>query len=142
MSDLYQRDFHAWAAEQANLLRQGDLAAADLAHLIEELEQMGHSTEDQLVNRLGILLAHLLKWRYQPSHRGNSWRLTIAEQRRRIARLMRRNPSLKHVLPEALADAYGDAILLAQRETGLPEAAFPADCPFSFADALEGPLDE
>jgi hypothetical protein len=50
---------------------------------------MGHSTEDQLVNRLGILLAHLPKWHYQPSHRGNSWRLAIAEQRRRIARLIR-----------------------------------------------------
>ena len=39
---------------------------------------MGHSTEDQLVNRLGSLLAHLLKWRYRPSHRGNSRRLAIA----------------------------------------------------------------
>lgn len=91
MSDLYHRDFYAWAGEQAALLRAGDLSAADTANIAEEIEGMGHSLRDQLTNRLGVLLAHLLKWHYQPSHRGNSWRLTIRERRRRACRLLSRN---------------------------------------------------
>jgi len=97
---------------------------------------MGRGAQEQLTNRLAVLLAHLLKWRYQPSHRGNSWRLTIVEQRRRIARLIRKNPSLKAALAEVLTDAYGDALLIAQRDTGLPESAFPPTCPWTFDQAI------
>jgi hypothetical protein len=82
-------------------------------------------------------LAHLLKWQYQPDRRSNSWRLTVAEQRRRISRLLRKNPGLKRDLAETFADAYGDAILAAARETDLPESTFPADCPWSFDQAMQ-----
>ena len=37
---------------------------------------MGRSEKRELVNRLAVLLMHLLKWRYQPNLRGKSWRLT------------------------------------------------------------------
>lgn len=40
-SYLYDKDFYAWAKEQANLLRVGDLARADIAHIAEEIESMG-----------------------------------------------------------------------------------------------------
>jgi hypothetical protein len=142
MSDHYRTDLHAWALEQAALLRAGQWEAADTTHIAEELEDMGHAWEDQLVNRLAILLAHLLKWQFQPGHRSTSWRLTIAEQRRRVARLLRKHPSLKAGLAEALADAYGDALLLAQRDTGLEERSFPADCPWTFDEALNENLAE
>ncbi|HET8997735.1 MAG TPA: DUF29 family protein [Acetobacteraceae bacterium] len=33
-----------------------------------------------LVNRLTMLCLHLLKWRFQPSHRGTNWQLTIKKQ--------------------------------------------------------------
>src|SRR5277367_4307404 len=119
MSDLYDRDFYAWANEQAALLRSGKLSDADAAHIAEELESMGRSERNQLTNRLAVLLAHLLKWRFQPGLRGNSWRLTIREQRRRAGRLLAQNPSLQADLDTILADAYGDAVLVAERETGL-----------------------
>ncbi|WP_083884722.1 DUF29 domain-containing protein [Thioflavicoccus mobilis] len=77
MTSLYERDFHAWASEQAGLLRAGKLAEADLPHIIEEIESMGRSEKRELVNRLVVLLLHLLKWRYQPGLRGNSWRLSM-----------------------------------------------------------------
>jgi hypothetical protein len=32
---LYETDFCAWANEQAKLLREGNVAAADLAHIAE-----------------------------------------------------------------------------------------------------------
>jgi hypothetical protein len=140
MSDLYDRDFYAWANEQAALLRSGKLSDADAAHIAEELESMGRSERNQLTNRLAVLLAHLLKWRFQPGLRGNSWRLTIREQRRRAGRLLAQNPSLQADLDTILADAYGDAVLVAERETGLDERVFPEACPWTFTAAMEEAL--
>ena len=33
MSDLYDRDFYAWANEQVALLRSGNLPSADIANI-------------------------------------------------------------------------------------------------------------
>lgn len=137
MSDLYEKDFHAWANEQAALLRAGHLSNADILNIAEEIESMGRSERNQLTNRLAVLMAHLLKWQFQPNLRGNSWRLTIREQRRRIRRVMAQNPSLTDKLPTILAEAYGDALLTAERETGLPESAFPTTCPWPFEQVTD-----
>ena len=128
----YDSDFYAWAMEQAALIRAGNLAAVDLEHVAEEIESMGKSEKRELISRLTVLLMHLLKWRFQPSRRGNSWRATITVQRRALARHMADNPGLRAKLPEAIADAYGDAILTAADETGLLMEAFPETCPWSF----------
>jgi hypothetical protein len=130
-SDTYERDFYAWTAEQAALLRAGRLSEADVENIAEEIESMGRSERRELVNRLAVLLTHLLKWQAQPALRGNSWRLTIAEQRARLAEHLKDNSSLKGAHPEAFATAYCFALLAAQRETGLPEGAFPAVCPWA-----------
>lgn len=136
-ASLYDRDFYAWANEQAALLRAGKLDAADIAHIAEEIESMGRTEKRELVNRLAVLLAHLLKWRYQPEHRGSSWEATIRVQRISLARHIKDNPSLKASLPEALADAYEIALIEAAAETGLPEATFPAECPWPFGQSMD-----
>ena len=41
MSAAYERDFFAWASEQAALLRSGRLKEADIARIAEEIESMG-----------------------------------------------------------------------------------------------------
>ncbi len=133
----YNRDFHAWAMRQAALLRDGRLAEADLAHIAEEIESMGRSQKTELVNRLAVLLAHLLKWEAQPNRRGRSWDLTIREQRIRLAEHLQDSPSLKTAAPDALASGFRRALLRAQRETGLPEHAFPAACPWTFDQVLD-----
>jgi hypothetical protein len=129
--NLHDTDFYAWTRQQVHLLQTGQLSALDVANLIDEVEDMGGRVRNQLESRLGVLLMHLLKWQFQPTHRGRSWQLTIKEQRRRIERLLRKNPSLKHDLGETIADAYGDAVLMAAKETGLDENAFPENCPYS-----------
>ncbi|MSP01766.1 MAG: DUF29 domain-containing protein [Acetobacteraceae bacterium] len=131
---LYDQDFHAWALQQATLLREGKLQQADVENIAEEIESMGRGERRELVNRLAALLTHLLKWRFQPALRGNSWRLTIKEQRRATFRHLRDNPSLQSWLDEAMADAYGDAAIRAARETGLE--VFPEICPFTFDQAI------
>jgi len=134
---LYERDFYAWANEQAALLRAGRLDAADIENIAEEIESMGRSEKRELVNRLAVLLLHLLKWHYQPGFRSRSWTLTIKEQRRRLARHLRDNPSLRSMLDEAITDAYGDALIEAERETGRLEETFPPDSPFTFDQIMD-----
>jgi hypothetical protein len=128
----YDRDFYAWANEQAALLRAGKIAEADLAHIAEEIESMGKTEKRELVSRLTVLLLHLLKWRFQPELRGTSWRLSVEEQRLQVASHFADNPSLKSLLNAAIADSYRLAVIGARRETGLDAAIFPATCPWSF----------
>ncbi len=70
---LHDSDFYAWSLEQAALLREGRVSEADLAAIAEEIESMGKTEKRQLVSGLTVLLLDLLKWRYQPAGRGNSW---------------------------------------------------------------------
>jgi hypothetical protein len=135
-SGLYDRDFYAWANEQAALLRSGKLSQADIKNIAEEIESMGKGEKRELVSRLTVLLLHLLKWRYQPDRRGSSWRATIRVQRNALTTHMKDNPSLKAVLPEALMLAYVDAVIQAGAETGLPESTFPAAVPWTFAQVM------
>jgi len=137
MSAAYERDSYAWASEQAALLRAGRLNEADIAHIAEEIESMGKAEKRELVSRLTVLLLHLLKWRVQPGMRGGSLQATIEVQRRDLSRLLRDNPSLKSTLDEAMSDAYGDVIILAASETGLPETALPSSCPWSSEQAMD-----
>jgi len=131
---LYDRDFFAWANEQAALLREGRLGEADVENIAEEIASMGRSEKRELISRLGVLLLHLLKWRFQPKGRGSSWESSIRIQRRQLERHLRDNPSLKAKLPDALADSYQDAIIAAAEETKLAESVFPSECPWSFEE--------
>ena len=72
-ASLYERDFYAWANEQAALLRSGNLSAADIEHIAEEIESMGKTEKREPVSRLSVLLLHLLKWQFEPERRGSSW---------------------------------------------------------------------
>jgi hypothetical protein len=137
-ANLHRQDFYAWTRDQALLLRAGRFDSVDVVHLIEEVEEMGGNIHRQLESRLEVLLMHLLKWKYQPNLTGKSWFLTIAEQRRRIAKLLRKNPSLKAELGEAFLDAYEDARHSAMLETGLDLTTFPEVSPFTLAQTLDG----
>ncbi|NVZ11205.1 DUF29 domain-containing protein [Allochromatium humboldtianum] len=133
---LHDVDFHAWTQQQADLLKTRNWSEVDIDGLIEEIESMGARERRELINRLAVLLAHLLKWQYQPSFRGRSWQLTLKEQRRRLQRLLRENPSLQARIADFIEDAYGDAILLAAKETGLDENSFPNNCPYLESEIL------
>jgi len=77
----YDRDVVAWANEQAALLRGGRFSELDIEHIADEVEDVGKSEQRELVSRMAILLAHLLKWQFQPERRGRSWLNTIKNQR-------------------------------------------------------------
>lgn len=70
----YDSDFSAWAVEQAALLRAGRLDAVDAENIAEEIESLSRSDKREILNRMIVLLKHLLKWRYQPELRCGSWK--------------------------------------------------------------------
>jgi hypothetical protein len=136
-SPLYDRDFHAWANEQAELLRAGEFARADIEHIAREIESMGKTEKRELVSRLTVLMLHLLEWRFQPAGRGNSWRLSIANSRDEILDHLDDNPSLKSLLAAAMTSAYRYARRTASVETNLSEETFPSDCPWLFDQMMD-----
>lgn len=133
----YDADFHHWIEEQSALLKAGQLVDLDLPHLIEELDSMSARERRELINRLALLLAHLLKWEYQPDRRCTSWRLTINEQRRQLALLLDDSPSLAQRLPEFLPRSYEHASRAALEETGFIKSPFPVPCPYGIAQIMD-----
>jgi Domain of unknown function DUF29 len=134
-------DYAGWLATQASLLRSGRFDAIDAAGIANELDEMGRAERDRLTSAFRVLLMHMLKWDGQPEKRSRSGRASIHEQRRRIARLLNASPSLRPIVPEAMADAYGDALPWAALETGLADSDFPKACPYGFDDVMERPFE-
>jgi len=50
-------------------------------------------------------------------------------------------PGLKSRLDEAVADGYADARIEAAAQTSLEDDLFPVDCPYSFEEITERPID-
>ena len=136
-SALHEQDFYAWSQQQVALLRSGQLAQADIENIAGEIETMGNSEKRELVNRLVVLMVHLLKWQFQPALRGNSWRLTIEDQRDQLEDHLYDNPSLKSRVDESITTAYRRATLGAARETGMDRSIFPAACPWQFGQMAD-----
>jgi hypothetical protein len=132
----HDRDIVAWAGEQAALLRSGQFFALDVEHLAEEIEDVGKSEQRELASRMTVLLAHLLKWRFQPEHRSRSWTRTIAVQRKDVAYTLSEAPSLRGKFNDAawFDIVWAKAALAAANETGLD--VFPDACPWSIEQIL------
>ena len=134
---LYDRDFFAWANEQAALLRARRLSEADIDHIAEEIESLGRTEKRELVSRLEVLLMRLLKWQFQPDRRGRSWMNTIRVQRNHIKTHLADNPSLRPQLAAAIQAAYENARIEAAAETDLDEAGFPEACVWSSEQIMD-----
>jgi len=133
----YDEDFALWSAEQATLLRTGRLDRVDLENVAEEIEGLARRNRHEIASRLVVLLAHLLKYRFQPSERTNSWRATILGQRIAINELIDESPSLRDVPITVLQSRYPVARLQASGETGLPETESPETCPWTIEQVLD-----
>lgn len=134
---LYEQDFCLWAEEQARLLREGSLDRLDIAHLVEEIEDLGASERRAIRNNLVVVLKHLLKYRYQPGRRSRSWLSSIAEHRRRLRDDLETSPSLRPYASERFEQSYRDARQQALIETALAPGAMPAASPWSLEQVLD-----
>jgi hypothetical protein len=134
----YDTDFYTWTQVQAAALRAKDWAALDIDHLAEEVDDLGASVRKGLVSQLERLLAHLLKWRYDPAtDTRRLWRLSILDARHEISKDLATNRTLLGFPAERLADAYRYARRVAALETELPLVTFPDACPWTIDQVLD-----
>jgi len=136
MTQEYERDFYAWALQSAELIRQGKFSEIDIENVAEELESMGSNNKRELINRFAVLIAHLLKWKFQPIRRSKSWTLTIKNQRFEILDLLEESPSLKHQIELKFNHAYEKAKIICSEQTGIDESELPESCPFNLDECL------
>ena len=136
MSTTYTSDYNSWTAQTAQLLREQRWHEVDVAHLIEEIEDLGKSERRAIVSQLTRLLLHLLKWQHQPQRRSDSWLDSITDARTQIELTLEDSPSLKRYPAEKLADSYQRARRQAAKQTNLEISTFPKDCPYSLESVL------
>ena len=136
-TNLYDRDYYLWLQQTAQLIKEGKFSEVDAANLIEEIEDMGRSEKRAIKSNLVILLLHLLKYKYQPEKRTNSWKASIREHRRRLRDDFKVSPSLKRYFAEVFDECYQDAREQAADETGLAIDTFPIKSPFSISETLD-----
>ena len=133
----YNLDFFHWTEQQAEYIKSGKFSLLDINNLAEEIESMGRSEKRELLNRLMVLLMHLLKWEYQPQLQSRSWKVTIRNQRSAILDLLEDSPSLKSIIVDKFAKAYQKARLNAADETGISLNKFPEICLWSVEKVLD-----
>ena len=114
--------------------RPADRAAVDLPHLSEYLSDMAKRDKRELVQRLVVLLVHLLKWDHQKDKRSRSWDLTIQEQRDELPTCWRA-AYCGHAEQEP-GRAYAKAVRRAAVETDLADKTFPPECPYTLEQVL------
>jgi len=132
----YDTDFYGWTQQQAAALRAKDWAALDLAHLAEEVEDVGNSVRFALESQLVRLLLHLLKLTHDPATRPRrGWRVTVASAREEVAK--RATGGLQHHPARYLPDAYRQARRLAALALDRPLADVPEACPWTVAQVLD-----
>ena len=127
----YEEDFYLWCYQQAEHLRQRRFGEADLPNIIEELETLGRNDRRALESSYRLVIAHLLKWRFQRQLRSSSWEITIIRERHHIARFERESPTLESQGKQIVWHVYADARREAYVETKLPPTTFPAECPYT-----------
>lgn len=132
----YDEDLAAWAVEQAQLLRNGQVSQLDIEHIAEELESLARRERRALATCMSGLLAQLLAGQYQSERRTAVWYATIRAERREIRQLLEESPCLAANLsaPRWRDMVWSSAFAEVAEETGLD--GLPATCPWSLVDEV------
>jgi hypothetical protein len=141
LAELYVDDETAWLDRMAELVRRRRLSDLDLDNLAEYLTDMARRDRREVSSRLVLLMAHLLKWQFQPERRSRSWRAPIIAQRQELAELAASGVLRNHA-EAGLTDAFANAVELAAAEAGLPRESLPAECPYTVEQLLAADVPE
>jgi hypothetical protein len=91
----YDADFYAWALAQAQLLRQGRFSEADIAHIAEEIEDLGNEQLHALGSAMCNVLVHLTMLKFSPATDPRAhWSIELANFRGDMERRLEGSPSL------------------------------------------------
>ncbi len=132
---LYEADETGWLEQVARCIVEGRFDDIDYPHLEEYMTDTAKRDRREVWSRLVILLAHWLKWEFQPERRSTSWQRTIHDQHRELTKIFE-SETLRNHAHDELDDAYGHAVTDAALETGLPTSAFPAANPRTLEEWL------
>ena len=141
---LYETDFYAWTQAQAKELRRFARARPnlplDLAHLAEEIRDLGKSERDTVFSFAELIMQNLLLVEHSAAieHRRH-WLDEVDRFRTRTRRKL--SPTLRRRLKRALDEVYVDArgtVARKMRRYGEDAAAvaLPAACPYSLEQIL------
>jgi hypothetical protein len=145
VEELYEEDFYAWTRDQASALRRladerwnGPL---DLAHLAEEIEDVGSDRRDAVLSQMERVIEHLLKLEYSPSSRPRrKWLISIGDARYALERRM--TLTLRKVAEDEIAKCYKHArrhAAFAMLDHGERDAVreLPKPCPYTLEQILD-----
>jgi Domain of unknown function DUF29 len=137
---LYEADFYAWTQEQAKELhrfaRTRPNAPLDLAHIAEEIRDLGKSEYEAAFSLAQRIIEHLLLIEHSPAtDQRLHWCDEIDDCRDQIDR--RVSPSIRRRLKRELDTAFARASRRVRRKMerhGETQAAgsLPARCPYMF----------
>jgi len=136
---LYEDDFYLWVERQADLLRKGRFRDLDLAHLIEEIEDLGANLRNAVTSRTREIILHLLKLQYSPAlePRGG-WLESVGKQRDDLE--LEITPSLRRQLAAELETIFQKARRRAvddlARDRVKPDQ-LPATCHYTLDQILD-----
>ena len=133
----HEIDFAAWTADQVEILRARTTGQIDWMNVAQEVENLGRSERRALGSHLRVLMAHLLKWHYQPERRGSSWRFSIENARTEIQELLTEMPSLRSYLSTEVGRQYPRARRQAIAETELQQDLMPENFPYTLEQLVD-----
>jgi len=132
-------DETAWLEATAELLRTHRIAEIDTEALAEFLDDMARRDRREVLSRLAVLIAHILKWQAQPERRSGSWKATIETQRQELSELLDSGVLRNHA-EEIIDRAAEYGLKQAAAETMLPIEAFVAVRAMSLDEVLSEPM--
>lgn len=137
MNKLYETNHELWLTYQQEFLKNHNWNNLDIDNLIQELEGLNRSNKRELKSYMTVLIAHLLKWEYQPLLRSRSWSASIKNSRTSIVELLEDHPSLKNQLSQILSSAYINSVEWAAEETGIKVSLFSKECLYTVEQLLD-----
>jgi hypothetical protein len=125
---LYEHDYYGWILDNVHAIRERRFEDVDWLNVAEELEDMGKSERRAFRSQLARLLAHLLKWSYEPEGRRlseHSWRATIAHARKSVRELADESLSFKPQMQDFFPRRIAMRLLRQWRKPICPKGLFP-----------------
>jgi Domain of unknown function DUF29 len=135
---LYEEDFYLWVERQADLLRKGRFRDLDLAHLIEEVEDLAANLRSTAFSRTQQIIRHLLKLQFSGAREPRRlWRQTVRDQRDELE--LHLTNSLRSQVQATLPTRYARARRRAAEDLTEDKEkveALPETCPYSLEQIL------
>ena len=143
-SGLYDEDFFRWTQRQAAALRAlpgqpaVDLAPVDIAHLAEEIEDLGKRDLREVMSYLGLVIQHLVKLHAAPASRDAAhWHAEVVNFQLAARRAF--SPGMRRLLD--VDDIWTGGCRASQRFLKDHGARARDACPFTLDDLLAADFD-